>query len=232
VVEMNCLKCDENAVFLEPTLCKEHFISYFEKKVKKTIKDFKLVKKTDRIIVACSGGKDSTTILYLLKKIHGTVEALAIDEGIKGYRNKTLVDLKRFCEENKIKLTIYSFKESFGKTLDLMLKKEKNPCTICGTFRRYLLNKHARGYDKIATGHNLDDESQAIIMNLTKANTELLLRSVPITEKKKGFVQRIKPLYFCSEKEVAAYALLKKFSIHFTECPYVNKRIEMMCEKN
>jgi len=218
---MICSKCNEKAVFLDPKLCKKHFVVFFEKKVLDTIKKFNLVKKNDKIIVACSGGKDSTTILYLLNKYFGNVAALAIDEGIANYRDKTLVDLKSFCSKHKIPLKIHSFKKEVGNTLDVMLKKKNHPCTICGTFRRYLLNKYAKAFDKIATGHNMDDEAQAVLMNLLKGNVDLLWNSTPITPNLKGFVQKIKPLYFCSEKEVAAYAFLMNFDVGFSECPYI-----------
>ena len=45
------------------------FTKQIEAKVKKTIKDFDLINKKEKILVACSGGKDSTAILYILKKI-------------------------------------------------------------------------------------------------------------------------------------------------------------------
>jgi len=218
---MLCSKCKEKAVFLNPELCKNHFINYFEKKVFDTIKKFNLLKKKDKLVVACSGGKDSTSVLYLLKKFHKNVVALAVDEGIHGYRDKTLLDLEMFCKKHRVELRVHSFKDEVGKTLDRMLKQKNHPCSICGTFRRYLLNKHAKGFDKIATGHNMDDEAQAVLMNLLKGNTGLLWNSNPITRKVKGFVQKIKPLYFCSEKEVAAYVLLKSFGVSFTECPYM-----------
>ncbi|MEM4259719.1 MAG: TIGR00269 family protein [Candidatus Woesearchaeota archaeon] len=222
---MRCKKCNKNAVFEKPNYCGNHFIEYFETKVKETIKKFSLLNKNDRVVVAVSGGKDSTTILYLLHKFGYNVVALAIDEGIQGYRPKTLKDLKEFCKNNKIKLKIVTFKDNFNKTLDQSIKTkqyEDAPCTICGTFRRYLLNKYAKGFDKIATGHNLDDEAQSIIMNLTKGHVNLLTRLGPISTIKTGFTQRIKPLYFCTEKEVRIYSLLKDFSITFVECPYAH----------
>jgi len=220
---MSCSECDSKSVFLFPELCKEHFIAYFEDKVFDTITKFGLLKKGESVVVACSGGKDSTAILYLLQKFHGKVVALAIDEGISGYREKTLVDLENFCKANKIELRTYSFEREVGKTLDSMLKQKTHPCTVCGTFRRYLLNKHAKRFDKLATGHNMDDESQAVLMNLMKGNADLIWNSTPITSEVKGFVQKIKPLYFCSEKEVAAYILIKGFDVGFTECPNMNK---------
>lgn len=222
---MKCVKCKNDSVFENPNYCKDHFIEYFEKKVKDTIKKFNLLSKKDKVVVAVSGGKDSTTILYLLHKFGYDVTALAIDEGIKGYRPKTLKDLKEFCAENKIKLKIVSFKDNFNRTLDEAVKHKQYadaPCTVCGTFRRYLLNKHAKGFTKIATGHNLDDEAQAILMNLTKGHVNLLSRLGPISTIKKGFTQRIKPLYFCTEKEVRIYSLLKGFNITFVECPYAH----------
>ena len=87
-----------------------------------------------------------------------------------------------------------------------------------------MLNKHARklGATKLLTGHNLDDESQAIIMNTFKANTKLAAHLGPISGIKSytSFVQRVKPLYFCLEKETKLYSLLKNFPVQFTECPY------------
>jgi len=230
---MNCKNCREKPVFLisenNQRLCKRHFIEYFEKKVWRTIKNFKLIGKKEKIVVALSGGKDSTTVLYLLNKISKqnkkiNVEALLIDEGIKGYRNKTIIDAKRFCRKNKIKLHIVSFKKEFGKNLDEIVRKFKNPCTICGILRRELLNRYAKrlGATAIATGHNLDDECQSILMNQMKNDIKRSARLGP----KSGimeidsFVKRIKPLYFMKEKEIMAYSYLIGISPSFNECPY------------
>ncbi len=221
---VQCSECSGSAVIVtESSYCKEHFVSYFEGKVAATIERFNLISPDDRIIVASSGGKDSTTILYLLNKFYGNVEALAIDEGIPGYRSATLEDLKEFTTKHSIPLHIYSYKDQFGFSLSdaLKIRKDVSACYMCGSLRRYLLNQKARSFTKVATGHNLDDEAQSIMMNLVKAQTDLLSRLGPESGNIKDdlFVPRIKPLYLCSEKEIATYALIMGFAPRFTQCP-------------
>ncbi len=217
---MKCSKCSNNAVFTNPTLCKEHFIEYFETKVKDTIKQNNMIQKQEKVCVAASGGKDSITTLYLLHKFGYNVEALAVDEGIEGYRDHTLAFLKDFCEEKGIILHIKSYQEEVGKRLDTVVPKGRPACNICGTFRRHLLNKYTQDYDKIATGHNLDDESQAVLMNLLKAQINLFARQGPKTKQIKGFTQKIKPLYLMKEKEIMTYSYIKGFNTPYNECPY------------
>ena len=211
-------------------LCKQHFIKYFERKVFNTIRNYKLIEKNDKVGVAVSGGKDSLTVLNILIMLKNKIrkfeiEAIAIDEGIKGYRDETLENAEKFCKENKIKLHIFSYKKEFGDTLDNFLKKSKmKACSMCGPFRRYLLNKKSKelGFTKLATGHNLDDEAQTIMMNYFRKNIETSARLGPITGilKDKRFIKRIKPLYFMTQKEVAAYAFLKGLTAEFLECPH------------
>ena len=237
---MRCLKCQNKAIIelQHGPLCENHFIFYFEDKVYKTFKKYQMLAPQDKICVAVSGGKDSQTVLHLIKKYFlknrwpaENIFALAIDEGISPYRPSTLADLKKFCKKEKIKLTIVSAQKEFGSTLDKALKKLKNaqlrPCHICGVWRRYLLNKYARKLKatKIITGHNLDDEAQATLMNLFKANVNLAAHLGPVSgvQEDTHFVQRIKPLYFCAEKETKLYSLLQKFPVHFQECPYAEE---------
>ena len=212
-------------------LCKAHFIDYFEGKVLKTIRQFELLGKEENIGIALSGGKDSLTVLKILSKISEEnpkikLNAILIDEGIAGYRDKTIVTAQRFCDLHKIKLHIFSYKEELGLTLDEMLKKlDVKPCTICGIFRRYLLNKKSKEleFTKLATGHNLDDESQSIMMNQMKNNMPSSARLGPKSGmlEDESFIPRIKPLYLCSEKEVTAYAFINNLLDNFTECPNV-----------
>ncbi|MBU2496645.1 MAG: TIGR00269 family protein [Nanoarchaeota archaeon] len=233
-----CKKCESNPVYILDNgkkLCNSHFTRYYEKKVFRTIAKYSLLEKGDKIAVAASGGKDSTTLLYILKKFckerrFCKVEALAIDEGIKGYRDKSLSDLKKFCKKNKIKLHVFSFKKEFGFSLDEILIKARkkkiklNSCYICGILRRYLINKYARKlkFTKLATGHNLDDEAQTIIMNQFKGNVALSANLGPKTgtSEDESFAQRIKPLYLCTEKENMIYSFIHNIVPHYTECPY------------
>lgn len=220
---MKCSRCRNKAIIQNPKLCKVHFINYFENKVKETIRKYRLLDRKERICVAASGGKDSTSLLLVLKRLGYNVFALAVDEGIPKYRKQKMKELKRFCKDNKIKLRIVSFKEEFGKELHEVIKnKNIHPCTICGTLRRWLLNKYSKGFDKIATGHNADDEAQTILMNLLKANTNFFFRQGPITGvSRKGFTQRVKPFYFLKEKEIKLFSFLNNIAEDFVECPFI-----------
>ena len=195
-------------------------MQFVENTVKNTIQEHKLCTKEDKICVAASGGKDSAAVLVIFKKLGFSIEALAVDEGIDGYRDKSLVDLKKLCTDYDIPLRVVSFEEEVGKPLDV-LAKDQYPCSVCGVFRRYILNKYAKGYTVIATGHNLDDEAQSVLMNITKANHAMFYRSHVRTPAAKGFVPRIKPLFFLTEKMIMAYTVLLGLQIRYGECPHV-----------
>ena len=94
---------------------------------------------------------------------------------------------------------------------------------VCGILRRFLINKHSKKLKlkAIATGHNLDDEAQAVLMNVYRNDTKLALRQGPISGQKriKGLIRRVKPLYLCTEKETTAYSKLMKFPVNYKECP-------------
>lgn len=201
----------------------------FENKVRKTIEKFNLISKKDKALVAVSGGKDSTTALYIVHKLFPRTEAITIDALIGNYSKKNLENIKRFCKEHGIKLHVISFRDEFGYSLcyiQSILKSKKiklNSCAICGVLKRYLLNRYAKKLKmtKLVTGHNLDDESQNILMNFLRFNLELFSRLGPKTGliKHKTFVQRVKPLYFCSEREIIEYSKKMKFPVLYDRCP-------------
>ena len=226
-----CSICEKKPVWKLDSgeqLCKSCFFKYFEKKVRKTIRVYKLIEKKEEIAIAVSGGKDSLTVVDILSSIYKenrniTIKALMIDEGIEGYRDECIKPTEIFCKERNIPLEIVSYKQEFGFNLDQVVKGRK-PCSVCGVLRRNLLNTHAKklGVKKLATGHNLDDEAQTIIMNQFRKNVDASARLGPMNgiEDQEGFIRRIKPLYFMSEKEIMTYAFLKGIVREFNECPY------------
>lgn len=197
-------------------LCRKHFIELFEKRAKRTIRDYSLLRKGERIGIGLSGGKDSYALLYALSSLRESLPfelvALTVDEGIPGYRDKAIENARKRCKELGIEQHVYSFKEEHGTTISEIAKKGKeNLCSYCGVLRRKILNSKARelGLDKIAIGHNLDDVAQTAMLNLIRNEPLRFARfNEPAVENAK-FVPRIRPLRDIREKEVAAYAFLQ-----------------------
>lgn len=230
-----CTKCGATPIIIKrkasgQMLCKECFIESITDKVLKGIRKNKLIEKGDKVAVALSGGKDSVMVLDIFNSLYKRniidLVAITIDEGIEGYRKHGVEIAAKNAERLGIDHRIASINDYFGKTLDeIMLdeKREHGACTYCGVFRRWIINKIAReeGATKIATGHNLDDETQAIVMNYLEGNIDNLTRigvkSVPKSDK---FTVKIKPLREIPEKEIGLYVIARELDVHFEECPY------------
>jgi len=207
---------------------KEKFLFNFEKKAKNTIDKYKLINKNDRVLVAASGGKDSMAVLYLLNKFGYNLEALYIDLHLGKYSEECYDKIKEFCDKNKIKLHVYKIKTHFGMRMcnirqGVQQEKRVSNCLVCGIIKKWILNREARRLkaDKIATGHNLDDESQTVIVNFLQGNLYLGANSGPKTGsvRDKKFVPRIKPLFFVAEEDVRKYLRLMKLPVNPDKCP-------------
>lgn len=228
-----CSKCKKPAVtyirYNGTHLCKEHFFQYFEKRVKKDIKKQGKTENNLKIAVALSGGKDSTVSLFLANDIFGKrpnikIYAITVDEGIKGYRDKSIQIAKNNCVELGIDHYVLSFTDEIGISMDEIANKKKQigDCSYCGVFRRVCLNKKSKelGVNKLITGHNLDDMAQSILMNFTNGDIEKLARLGPHKKIQPGLIPRMMPLRVIPEKEVTLYAILKKYDYFDGECPY------------
>lgn len=165
--------------------------------------------------MAVSGGKDSSALLHMLKQIFSNRKdiemiALLVDEGIAGYREKTLAAGREVAQSLDVEHRTISFLEAFGITTDEVAATDpvQAPCTYCGVMRKTILNRAAREMGAIAlvTGHNLDDEVQTIMLNYMRGDVERLFRLVPKSTKA-GMIPRIKPLRRVPEREVAVYAM-------------------------
>ena len=230
---IQCSKCNKAAVtfirYNGTHLCKDHFLNYFKRRVKKDIKKQGKTDQYSKIGVAISGGKDSTVSLHLINDIFSSrkkieIFAITIDEGIEGYRDSSIDIAKKNCQELGINHSIISFKEIIGITMDEIAKKhdELGECSYCGVFRRVCLNKTAKslGLTKLVTGHNLDDMAQSILMNFVNGDVQKLARLGPHQKIQPGLIPRMLPLRVIPEKEVALYAILKKIEYHDGICPY------------
>ncbi|MFZ2456088.1 MAG: TIGR00269 family protein [Candidatus Altiarchaeia archaeon] len=205
------------------------FIESFEKNVADTIKKYNLLAKENRVIVAVSGGKDSTTALYLLHKMGYDVEGMIIDQLLGEYSRKNLSNIQSFCKEKGIKLHVVHMRDEYGCSVCYIksVLDEKgifmNQCGICGVIRRSILNRKAREHSatKIATGHNLDDEAQTFFMNYIQGRLMDSARVGPLSGvvRNERFVPRIKPLYFCLEEETRRYSQLHEFPVVYDPCP-------------
>jgi uncharacterized protein (TIGR00269 family) len=234
---VSCSKCSEIATVYLPygneNLCRKHFVESFEKRVRRTVREFKMIEKGDRVGVALSGGKDSVSLLYLLKDICDSMRiplvALSVDEGIANYREKTISVAKENCKKLGVEHRIFTFKKEVGIAVDEIAKREERmgTCSYCGVFRRWILNKAAREMDlnKLAVGHNLDDAAQTVLMNFLRNEPFRLARFGPVggIVESELFVDRIKPLIRIPEREVAVYSIIKGMNIRFGRCPYAHE---------
>ena len=234
---MDCTKCGNPNIIIKKEqsgqyLCKNCFIESIEKKVIKTVRKEKLLDKGDKVLVALSGGKDSVTALQILNSFREMniidICAVTVDEGIDNYRQDGVDIAIRHAERLGIEHKVVSLKDSYGITLDEIMQKpnHKGSCSYCGVFRRTIINKAARemGATKIATGHNLDDEVQAIMMNYLEGNTDNLTKLGPKTESKADeFTVKIKPLREIPEREIGLYVVAKELEVHFASCPYAQQ---------
>lgn len=230
--KMRCDQCSKEAVTLirynGSHLCEEHFRAYVEKRVKKEIRKQIHLYPGDTVAVAVSGGKDSMVTLHILDMIFKErkdipLHAISIDEGIKGYRPPSLEIVKEFCKERDIPMHVRSFSE-MDMEMDRIARAtgDSSPCTYCGVFRRKLMNDEARaiGAKYLATGHNLDDMAQSIMMNFVRGDIERLARLGPHTKVQPGLIPRFLPLRLIPEKESLLYAIVSGIPFWDGECPY------------
>ena len=233
-----CRLCSEPAAtiirYSGLPLCKKHFVEYLEKRVFKTVKKYKMIREGEKILLGVSGGKDSVVLLHILASFQNELRfeiiPLFIDLGIqpKKYSQLSGEIAKKNCEKLGLNLITVKIKEEYGFSLDdVFYKKLKRPiCSVCGLIKRYILNKKAieLSADKVATGHNLNDEASFILQNFINMDIDLLSRLSPIQPTfNKLLIGRIKPLFEVYEDEVALYALFRKLEYIDITCPYAKE---------
>ena len=75
------------------------------------------------------------------------------------------------------------------------------------------------GYDVLATGHNLDDEAAVLFGNTLRWDVEYLRRQAPVLAAGNGFGKKVKPLVRLTEREMAAWCVVRGIDYVVEECP-------------
>ncbi len=135
-------------------------------KARQAIKDFNLIEENDKIAVGLSGGKDSLTLLHILKSYQRfspeKFELIAITLNPGGVDNSPL---HKLCKELDIE---FHEVQTDIKEIVFDIRKEKNPCSLCANLRRGALNDTAKklGCTKVALGHHKDDAIETFLMSM------------------------------------------------------------------
>ena len=226
-------------VYSGERLCARCFSLSIEDKVRVTIAKYKMLSFDDRVAVGVSGGKDSMSLLNILAMIEQSfpkteLAAVTVDEGIRGYRDEALKIAEQGCRRLGVEHVVVSFKKLFGHDLDALVERLREgssesggltPCAYCGALRRRALNSAARewGATKLATAHNLDDETQTILLNILHGDPLRIARNRPVSSPVDSrFVCRVKPFCEVLEKEIALYTYLNKMEFQGVPCPYAS----------
>lgn len=174
----------------------------------------------DKVLVALSGGKDSTTLLLDLaeRRPHWSVPFELGAAYVKSdFANPEVeVFARRICEQVGVPLTVIEV-----GVLGRLKDGEKMNCYWCSTQRRAELLEYARvnGFNKLAFGHHLDDTIETYIMNLMQfgKNTQgmspcLKLDKYPITF--------LRPLVYVEERELVSYVEDLNLLRYTCKCDY------------
>jgi cytoplasmic tRNA 2-thiolation protein 1 len=234
---MNCDRCENIVVYSRKysgeNLCSSCFSNSIVQKTAKTISKYNMIQNGDIVGVAVSGGKDSLSLLHVLKKMSEShnfkIIAITIDEGIPGYRDEALEIVKNFCDKLGVEHRTYSYKDLFDLTLEESLELRENEktssCSICGILRRRAIDFGAKdlNVDVIATGHNLDDVLQTFIINTLSGDTTKIGWMEPTISTTKD--RKIKPFYEIYENEIVFYAFTNEIPFQSEQCPHMNEGI-------
>jgi cytoplasmic tRNA 2-thiolation protein 1 len=239
-----CTKCQKEEslyyrAYSGEYLCKKCFLRSIESKAAKTISKYSMIEYDDKVAVGVSGGKDSLSLLYVLKMLFdqhpnngNELVAVTIDEGIKGYRDESLQIVKDFCAQLNIESKVLSYQSLFGIDMDQAMVQRSSQkissCSMCGTFRRRAIDIAAETVeaDIVATAHNMDDQLQTFMINLLAGDVERIgwIYPEPVQYTQTG-MKKVKPCVEIYEYEIAFYALQRDIPFQSEECPYMNESI-------
>lgn len=197
--------------------------------MRKAIDEYNMINDGDKIAVALSGGKDSTTMLLGLKNLQRfypkkfDIIGVTINPDFDFFDS---TNLKETCQE----LNIPFFEEhSHTKEIVFDIRNEKNPCSLCANLRRGILNSVAirEGCNKIALGHNEDDVLETFFLNLLYAGS--INTFAPVSYMDRSKITLIRPLIYAPEKYIRNFVKRNNIEVMPKCCPMdgVSKREDM-----
>ena len=223
---MKCRRCKAPAIIDIPrhnaAFCAECFTHQCREQVRRAIHDHRMIAPGERVLVAVSGGKDSLALWDLPTEIDIPADGLYLGLGIGEYSDHSGEYTRAFAAARGLHLHEVDLRRDHGYDVPgAAAATRRAPCGACGLSKRHLFNQVAldEGYDVVATGHNLDDEAAVLLGNVLRWEMGYLGRQYPVLPAGPGFARKVKPLVRLSEREMAAYCVIRGIDYQVEECP-------------
>lgn len=197
--------------------------------IRKAIDDYSMIEDGDKIAVGLSGGKDSITLLMVLKALQRFYDkkfdliAISVNPGFDFFNSEFL---QATCDRIGVQ---YVEEKTHIKEIVFDIRKEKNPCSLCANLRRGILNSVAirEGCNKIALGHNEDDVLETFFLNLLYGGS--IGTFAPKSYMDRSGITLIRPLIYSPEKSIKTFVKKNNIEVMPKCCPMdgVSKREDM-----